>query len=114
MKGVMTIFQDVETGLNKGQSAWDGEAIGALCLRTAQESLGPAPSGCTFLDRNPRFSRDLEKQKSAEGQAAGQSEGTWLLEAVGTVPAEATGRPCPWLGWPCRKGPRQQGWVSYS
>lgn len=114
MKGVTIIFQDAETGLNKRQSACNGDATAALCLHTAQASLGPDPSGCTFLARNPRFSRDLEKQKSAEEQAAGQSEGTRLMEDVGTVPAEATGRLCSWLGWPCRKGPRQQGWVSYS
>lgn len=59
-----------------------------LHLHTALESGAWLPAICAFLARKPPFSAVLEKQKSAKEKTARQSEGTKLLEGVGTVPAE--------------------------
>lgn len=67
-----------------------------------------------FLARNPHFSAVLEKQKSAKEKTARQSEGTELLEGVGTVPAEVAVTPSSgWARLPLQKGPLtfpEAGW----
>lgn len=64
---------------------WEGLL---LHLHTALESGAWLPASGAFLARKPHFSAVLEKQKSAKEKTARQSEGTKLLEDVGTVPAE--------------------------
>lgn len=86
-------------------SAGKGRSSVSTQLHTARESAR-LPASCTFLARHPHFSEVLEKQKSAKAKAARQSEGTGLLQGVGTVPAEVAGclPPPAGLGPPCRKG----------
>lgn len=90
---------------------------GARSPHSSRESGAWLPASCTSLARNSHFSEVLEKQKSAKGKAARQSERTGLLDGVATVPAEVAGclPPPAGLGSPCRKGLsslRQPGLVS--
>lgn len=81
---------------------------------TAQEPGAWLLASCTFLARTPHFSVVLEKQKSAKEKTAWQSEGTKLLEGVGTVPAEVAVTPSSgWARLPLQKGPLtfpEAGW----
>lgn len=123
---VMMSSQDAIKGLNKRQGARDG--VGGQCPppshegpHTAQEPQAWLPASRTLLAWDSCFSAVLEKRKSAKEKAAQQSEGTQLLEGVGTVPAEVSERLClasssssAWAG--LARGPplRRQGLVSQS
>lgn len=83
-------------------------------LHAAQEPRAGLLASCPFLAQNPHFSAVLEKQKSAKEKTARQSEGTELLEGVGTVPAEVAVTPSSgWARLPLQKGPLtfpEAGW----